>query len=183
MGWRWSSSQSHHRDFHHRQNPTSHSRMRRSPATHQRTDRECFVSFSCIFRVVLSRCRTPSAAAIPVVRWIGTSGAQTYSSNRRRAFFVADGIRPLRHVSHPGSQRQTHLGLGGTSRGTIMQINIPIRFNAAVQWSVNIRPRRRRKSAETLRRASSFTTSIPRRAGFAINFRRLLRNSRNNCEA
>ncbi len=33
-----------------------------------------------------------------------------------------------------------------------------------------------------LRRASLFATSIPRRAGLAIYFRRLLRHSRNNCQ-
>ena len=117
MGCHSFSSQSHHRDFHRRQNPTSHSRLRRLPATRQQSDQGCFVSFSCICGVVLNRCRTPLVAAIPVARWIGTSSARTYSSNRRRAFFTANGIRQLRHVSHLGSQQRAHPGLSGTSRG------------------------------------------------------------------
>lgn len=112
-------SQSRRRDCrrHRRQNPTSHSRLQRLPATRQRPDQGCFVSFSCAYGVVLNRRRTPSSAAGAVVSLIKKVGdAKVFQEIVCRALFAGSGIHPLRRVSYLQVNADAHrLGLNGSA--------------------------------------------------------------------
>jgi hypothetical protein len=179
-------SQSHRRDCRrHHQNPTSHSRLRRLPATRQRSDQGCFVSFSCAYGVVLNRRRAPSSVAGAVVSLIKKVGeAIVFQEIVCLALFSGSGIHPLRRVSYLQANTDAHrLGLNGSAR-KIMPIVIPIKFKAAVRWRVTVtqsHPHWHGRVAA--RNIPPCTTCAARRVRLSTNFRRPLFYEGNNRRA